>query len=338
MSIIPSIFNSELPAYTVVGGGKRNASNGICAVLMNRGAMRRNSCFKELQNNGFDYVLSMENSGEHFDIEELSGLFPFVRFILFKEPVNMGQKINVAALEADTPLFFVLWDKFCPVFNLDAERIASRLRVKNGEDGNDNTFTRLCTTPVIQNSDFEPFPCACALIRNGKKFEPAPCVPVKEGTASLYPFKAAGVYDRARFINLGGFDTELKLPYWQLLDFGFRAWLWGEEIRCTQHIRFRLEADSCIENEAADDSYFRFYLKNLAPVIQWNNGKPEAYLPLRRFLPYFFKSGEGLFNAWRAFTGIRLWVADNGFRFVNDINAVAAHCPPPGVSTDNVVP
>jgi hypothetical protein len=316
----------------VVGGGKRNASNGICAVLLNRGAMHRNSCFHELQNNGFDYVLSMENSGEHFDIEELSGLFPFVRFILFKDAANIGQKINAAALEADTPLFFVLWNNFLPVFSLDAERIASRLRVKNEEGNSGDTFIRLCTTPVIQNSSFEPFPCACALLQNGKKFETAPVIPVKERMPSLYPFQAAGVYDRARFINMGGFDPELRLPHWQFLDFGFRSWLWGEEIRCTQHIRFRLEADSFMENEALDDSYFRFYLKNLAPVIQWRDGKPDAHLPLSRFPPYFFKSGDGLVDAWRTFTGIRLWVANNSFRFVNDVNAVAAQCLPPGLS------
>ncbi|MDR0662993.1 MAG: hypothetical protein LBF80_02800 [Spirochaetaceae bacterium] len=321
MSTTPSTFNAGLPAYTVVGGGKRNASSGICAVLMNRGVMHRKSCFRELQKSGFDYVLSMENSGEHFDIEELSGLFPFVRFILFKEPVNIGQKINVAALEADTPLFFVLWNDFCPVFNLDAERIVSRLRVTNGE-GNTG-IARLCTMPVIQKSDFELFPCARVPLFNGNGFESATVIPVKEGTPSLYPFEAAGVYDRVRFINMGGFDTELNLPYWQFLDFGFRAWLWGEEIRCTQHIRFMVEANGHTENYAAGGGYFRFYLKNLAPVIQWKNGKPDAHLPLRRFPPYLLKSGGSLLNAWRTFTRIRLWVASNGIRFVNDVNAVS---------------
>ncbi|MDR1149334.1 MAG: hypothetical protein LBK66_11955, partial [Spirochaetaceae bacterium] len=67
MNTIPSTFNDGLPAYTVVGGAKRNASTGLCAVLLSRGGRyARNSCFKELQNSGFDYVLSMESSGEHF--------------------------------------------------------------------------------------------------------------------------------------------------------------------------------------------------------------------------------------------------------------------------------
>ncbi|MDR2097430.1 MAG: hypothetical protein LBP37_02815 [Spirochaetaceae bacterium] len=335
MNTIPSTFEDSLPAYTVVGGGKRNASTGLCAVLLNRGGIYRNSCFEELQNTGFDYVLSMENSGEHFDIEELSALFPFVRFILFKDEPNIGQKINVAALEADTPLFFVLWDDFHPVFNLDAGRISSRLQIKNDEGvrraNGRNSFTRLCTVPVIQNSDFEPLPCARAPVIDGKKFETMPFTPVKDGMPSLYPFEAAGVYDRERFISLGGFDPKLNLRHWQLLDFGLRAWLWGEEIRCTQQIRFRLDVNVNAENGTADDSYFRFFLKNLAPVIQEENetsgknpGRTAAHLPLRYFLPYLFKSGCGLSGAWRTFLEIRGWVTFHKFRFVKDINTVAS--------------
>jgi hypothetical protein len=333
MNTILSTFNGSLPAYTVVGGGKRNASTGLCAVLLNRGGMfARSSCFKELQNSGFDYILSIENAGEHFDIEELSGLFPFVRFILFKDAVNIGQKINVAAQEADTPLFFVLWNDFHPILNLDAERIAVRLHIKNMEDAKTsctkNLFSRLCTTPVIQNSDFESIPCACAPLINGKKFETIPVIPVKEGAPSLYPFEAVGIYDRARFINLGGFDPELNLLHWQLLDFGLRSWLWGEEIRCTQQVRFQLDGNSNTENSTANESYFRFFLKNLAPVIQTENGTgedgvPAAHLPLRYFLPYLLNSGCSLLPAWRNFTAIRGWVASHKFRFVKDINTIS---------------
>jgi hypothetical protein len=270
----------------------------------------------------------MENGRGHYNIEELSGLFPFVRFILFKDAPNMGQKINAAAQETDTPLFFVLWNDFCPVISLDAPRITSRLRAINGE--NNEEAARLCTMPVIQNSDFELFPCARIPLVNGKKFDTEPLIPAKEGTPSLYPFEASGVYDRERFINMGGFDPKLNTPYWQLLDFGLRAWLWGEEIRCTQHIRFRLEADSYEENEAADDSYYRFFLKNLAPVIEKEDGKPYARLPLSRFPPYLLKSGCGLHEAWSVFTEIRGWVASNSSRFVNDIPTVLQNFPPAG--------
>ncbi|MDR2343608.1 MAG: hypothetical protein LBD86_03665 [Spirochaetaceae bacterium] len=351
MNTIPSTFNRDFPPYTVIGGARRNAATGLCAVLLNRGGRyARGACFKELENSGFDYVLSME-SGEHFDIEELKDVFPFVRFILFKDAPNTGVQINVAAAEADTPLFFMLWGDFHPILSLDAERIAERLLIKPydaarmpaekmpaarmpAEKNTDakSPYARLCTTPTLQNSAFEVLPVACAPLIKGRKFETLPFAPVKEAAPTLYPFNAAGVYDRERFIGLGGFDPALNSPYWQFLDFGLRAWLWGEEIRCTQQIRFSLDEDTPAENSTADESYLRFFLKNLAPVIQApgtevpaKDGKTaaaSAHLPLRCFLPYLLNTACGPVSAARNFSEIRRWVSANSRRFVNDINGI----------------
>ncbi|MDR1256648.1 MAG: hypothetical protein LBJ86_02755 [Spirochaetaceae bacterium] len=336
MNTTRSTFNGSLPPYTVVGGGKRLASTGICAVLLGRGGRYvRNSCFKELQNGGFDYVLSMETPGERYDIEELSGLFPFVRFIMFKDRANIGQQINIAAAEADTPLFFVFWSDFHPVLSLDAERIVERLMSKPVETAeisaeeaaetseNRRPFVRLCTAPVIQNSRFETIPTAYLPVIDGRKFKTAPFVPVKEGEPTLYPFDASGVYDRARFISLGGFDPKLDSAYWQLLDFGLRSWLWGEEIRCTQQIRFMPGGEVRAEDSTAGESYLRFFLKNLAPVIQTSD-TPAAYLPLRRFLPYLMSAVVSPLKALRDFIETRNWVASNSRRFTRDVNAVSA--------------
>jgi hypothetical protein len=345
MNTILSTFNDGLPAYTVVGGAKRNASTGLCAVLLSRGGRyARNSCFKELQNSGFDYVLSMESAGEHFDIEELSSIYPFIRFILFKETPNLGQQINVAAAEADTPLFFVLWNDFHPVLPLDAERIAGRSFAKAPETVNaaesSRQCLRLCTAAVLQNQQFETLPSAIVPVINGKKFETIPFTPVKEGEPSLYPFDAAGVYDRVSFIGMGGFDPKISQPHWQLLDFGLRAWLWGEEIRCSQQIRFKLDGSIGAENSSAGDSYLRFFLKNLAPVIQSGNmlakakNRPafeagSAHLPLRCLPAYLFKAACGLMPAINSFIEIRRWVDANSPRFVNSITEIATFWPPP---------
>jgi hypothetical protein len=319
-----------------VGGGKRLASSGICAVLLGRGGRyARNSCFNELQNGGFDYVLSMETAGERYDIEELAGLFPFVRFVIFKDSPNIGRQINVAAAEVDTPLFLVLWNDFHPVLSLEAGRIAGRLLSRPRETAeifaetpaeaseSRRPFVRLCTVPVIQNARFEILPAAYLPVVDGRKFGTAPFVPVKEGEPTLYPFDASGVYDRARFISLGGFDPKLDSAYWQLLDFGLRAWLWGEEIRCTQQIRFMLDGAVRTEDSTAGESYLRFFLKNLAPVIQ-TSASPAAHLPLRRFLPYLMNAAAPPLKALRDFREARNWVASNSRRFVNDVKAVAA--------------
>ena len=334
----------------MIGGGRRNAATGLCAVLLSRGGRyARRACFRELENSGFDYILSME-SGDHFDIEELSGAFPSVRFVLFKDAPDIGCQINVAAGEADTPLFFVLWSDFHPILSLNAERIASRLLVKPDDapkndapktQASKSPYIRLCTTPTIQNPRFEALPIAYAPVINGKKFETLPFAPLKEASPTLYPFDAAGVYDRERFISLGGFDPRLNSRHWQLLDFGLRAWLWGEEIRCTQHIRFSLDGDLHPENITADESYLRFFLKNLAPVIRGGAAEPsakdygstvnkrryasgDAHLPLRVFAPYLLNAGRGPVKAAHDFSEIRAWVDANSRRFVNDINGITA--------------
>jgi hypothetical protein len=279
-------------------------------------------------------------SGENFDIEGLKDIFPFVRFVLFKEAPNIGKQVNVAAVEADTPLFFVLWNDFHPVLSLDAERIAGRLLARppesafpqaEGASGSKNACLRLCTTPTIQNSQFEVLPTTYAPLISGKKFDVLPFAPVKEASPTLYPFDASGVYDRERFINVGGFDPALDSPHWQLLDFGLRAWLWGEELRCTQQVRFSLSGGPLAENISAGESYLRFFLKNLAPVIEapavdgpGKDGEAaSAHLPLRRFLSYLRNTAYGPLRAARTFSEIREWVDANSRRFVNDINRIA---------------
>lgn len=336
-----SAFSGSSPAYTVVGSGRRQAATGLCAVLLNRGGgYARASCFKELENAGFDYVLSLEKAGERYDIEELGAQFPFVRFVLFKEMPGVGERINIAAAEADTPLFFVLWNDFHPVLGLNAERVAEKL-LGGGDGGttpaaNGNGAAgggagrRVCTVPIFQSPQFETFPCAAAPFVNGKKFETILFAPQKEGEPSLYPFDGAGVYDRERFLGIGGFDAGFADAYWQLMDFGLRSWLWGCEIRCSQHLRFRLNGAVNATGIAAGKSYLRFFLKNLAPDIRPHTaeaggvtGEANAHLPLKRFLPYLSASGGKPLSAMRDFAEARAWVRMNSARFVRSVDEAA---------------
>jgi hypothetical protein len=127
-----------------------------------------------------------------------------------------------------------------------------------------------------------------------------------------------GVYDRERFIRLGGFDGTLKNTHWQFMDFGFRAWLWGEEIRSTQMVKISYDGEVPAADNTAEASYRRFYLKNLAPVFRGD----YAHLPLRRFPGYFFRSGEDLFAAWEDFSAGRRWVSLNRYRWRNDARTI----------------
>jgi hypothetical protein len=144
-----------------------------------------------------------------------------------------------------------------------------------------------------------------------------PLVPVKEGLPSLYPYDGIGIYDRERFIRLGGFDPSIKTFYWQLMDFGFRSRLWGEEIAATQLIKLSYEGAIPLEDSTTGDNYHRFFLKNIIPVFRGD----YAHLPLRRFFGYFKGRGD-LFAAWDEFTAAREWVKTNRYRFVTDAKTV----------------
>jgi hypothetical protein len=307
----------------VVGGTERLASTGLAAVLLNRsGRYGRRNLFQELEKTGFDCVVSVESSPEHYDVEELSGRFPFVRFILLRNAVSLGEQINLAVSELDSPLFFVLWNDLKIIAGGTARRMAERLNIrhdetKGGEGGEaekNSPFRRLCTTPVIQNSRFETLPTLIAPAVFRRKMKTVFFAPAGDGLPTLYPFDGVGIYDRGRFIRLGGFDGALTNTHWQLMDFGFRAHLWGEEIAVSQAMKLSYDGAIPSENNTAEASYRRFYLKNLAPVFR----RDYAHLPLRRFPGYLFKSGGDPIAAWEDFSESRRWVKTNRYRWCFD--------------------
>ena len=332
MNSIPLTFSGDLPSYTAVGGTDRRASTGLSAVILNRsGRYPLYGLFEELGKAGFDYVISMEGSNTRYDVEALSADFPFVRFILLKEKVSPGEEINLAAAELSSPLFFVLWNDLKILRGGGAERMAERLVLGAGsQPGQDtgNPYKRLCTAPLIQDGRSETMPTliAPALVPEGKSGGFAGSIiktirffSRKEAFPSLYPFDGIGIYDRERFMRLGGFDPAIKNFYWQLMDFGFRSFLWGEEIAFTRMVKLSYEGVLPEEDSTPGDGYLRFFLKNMAPVFR----SDYAHIPLRRFPGYYRKRGGVLFGAWEEFSAARDWVKTNRYRFCSDARTIA---------------
>jgi hypothetical protein len=312
-----------MPSYTAVGGKERNGSTGLSVVLLNRsGHYPKRAVFQELEKAGFDYVVSIENGGERYDVEELSGRFPFVRFIFLPQGLSPGEQINLAASELSGPLFFVLWNDLRIMTGGGAGRIADRLCLSQEElkkaEGSISSYKRLCTVPLVQNARCETHPTLIAPAVDRGSVKTLVFIPQKEGLPSLYPYDAVGIYDRERFVRLGGFDTTLKNSYWQLMDFGFRAFLWGEEIGVTLQVKLSREGEFPVVDNTPDESYRRFYLKNLAPVFRGD----YAHLPLRRFFSYLIRSGGEPFGAWEEFSQARQWVRTNRYRFRSDARTV----------------
>lgn len=305
--------------YTAVGGTDRGASTGLSAVLLNRtGRYPRRTLFQELEKTGFDYIISMEGPRERYDIEDLSGRFPQVRFILLKENITYGEQINIAANELSSPLFFTLWNDLRILHSGGASRMAERLALGQDDLQKTDAYRRLCTVPLIQNSRFETLPTLVAPALFHGSVKTLAFFPIAEGKPSLYPFDWVGVYDRERFVRLGGFDVTISRAYWQLMDFGFRAHLWGEEILSTQLIRVSYDGEVPSGDITSDESYRRFFLKNIAPIFRGDS----AYLPFSRFFPYCLRSKGNIWTLRNEFLAIRRWVKENSFRFKYDVRAI----------------
>jgi hypothetical protein len=326
MNTTPSIFNKNIAGYTTIGGRERRDSDDnagdstdMCAVILNRPGLPHRLFFQELEKTGFDNVISIESSSPNYNIEELSQRFPFVRFIIPEKEINLGEQINLAASEIESSLFFVLNSDMKIIAGGTARRMAERLIVLQEDAGiYSNAVKRLCTVPVIVNTNYESIPTIVTPLTRNKKMWTGMMEPHNEGELSLYPFNGIGIYDRLKFINIGGFDTTIKNTHWQLMDFGFRAYLWGEEISLSLHLKILFEKELPAIDNSVDKSYRQFYLKNLAPVFRDNC----AHLPFYRFVPFLFKSNEDFFSALEEFSNKRKWVTENKNRFKCDDVAV----------------
>jgi hypothetical protein len=309
---ILSGWKGLLPSYTAVGGNEQAASTGLSAVLLNRGGRYpRRTLFQELKKTGFDTILTIEGPEDHYDVEELSGLFPFIRFILVKEKITPGEGINLAAAELSCPYFLVLWNDYRLFNGINAAKMSEYFGGR-----------RICTVPAVQNSRFEILPTLISPVHyrtsRGGTIKALPEVPARENQNTLFPYDWLGLYDKERFLQLGGFDREISHPHWQLMDFGFRSYLWDEELCSTQVIRLVHDGPMLPMDSTAENSYRLFYLKNLAP--EWRSD--HAYLPWRRFPGYLASIGWDLPSAWQEFTRQRNWVLKNRNRFRRDARAL----------------
>ena len=128
-------------------------------------------------------------------------------------------------------------------------------------------------------------------------------------------------YSKARFQLCGGFDPWMRTPYWQKLDFGLRASLWGETILADSSFQVAYTAEQSPEDNTPDWSYKLFYLKNMAVRFDGEMG----VLSRRGFPAYALRSGSGLLESIREFREIQRWVWENRFRFKSDVSSLVAH-------------
>ncbi len=313
MSTIPLIFNQRQIQRTVIGGSELAAPLEKClpvsVVVINRGARHyRNQIFQQLQGFNFKQIIFVEQAGNDYELENLTKAYPFVKFLVpfekAADKVTVGDLINMAISEVDTEYALVLWNDT----SIKGENLSRRLVEKIISE------KILCQVPFLTTVSRQDLPIQMMPSMNNGVFNVNPCVTYKDKAQTLYAFDFIGIYNCEKFIQLGGFDYTIKNSYWQNLDFCFRAWLWGEEIRLASLFKVEYQEEVVPEDATRDASYLRFYLKNIVPIFRMDH----ADLPRKMIFKYIAKAPFGLFDAIRDFEDARLWVEKNKYRFKND--------------------
>jgi len=307
MSTTPS--TSELP-YTVVGatsGVSAEKRIGLSVLLLNRGGRPvRVETFLPFAESGGDEVIAVLGPQPHYEVEQLAGRVPNTRFLLLSRDVTLGERINMGIREARSRHVLVLWsDMYPPAITA---RIVLRVR----------ELDSLAAVPVLRNERNETVPSVIAPAFFRSLFRTVPTQPASEGAPSLCVYAETGVFDKARFEQLGGYDPLIRNPYWQRLDLGMRAYLWGEQIRVMPSLRVQTSRALPADDTTADASYARFHLKNLSIRFVRDQGR----LPLRQLLPFVVRSGLGFSEAIGQFRQAREWVHEHRYRFTQDARRV----------------
>jgi hypothetical protein len=103
-------------------------------------------------------------------------------------------------------------------------------------------------------------------------------------------------------------------PFWQKMDFGFRAHLFGRSIMLDTTFRVEYRSAHPTEDQTVDQDYPWFYAKNLAIRV----GREGVSLPPLRVIPFSLQSGVGLVKGIQLFRDARRWLKENGNRYVRD--------------------
>lgn len=306
MNTIHSIFNRVNTSYTVIGNNQQKIkieNNSISALLLSRGGRPyREELYKELLKFNICEIISVQlGSKSYFDLENETVLNSNLRFLILKDDVSPGEMINIGISECQTEFVFVLWDDMY----INSKNISYRVFEKIAEEN------RICTTPFMVDNNNELIPTLMTPLFNKELLK---VIPLKENRSlkTLFPYMYVGIYNKDKFVRLGGFDIDIINTYWQKIDFGLRAHMWGEEI--LSHKSFIITSgmgEVGMEDITPDNDYRLYCLKNLSVIIK----KDVGYLPLRRFFSYYDKSGSSLLDALKTFLDVRKWVNVNKFRF-----------------------
>ncbi len=310
MSTIPTTFKNLNTTYTIIGGRKTGRIQKyfypITFIILNRrGRFYRDRLIGEIYDKVEAEIIYVMSGSVSYDSEALLKKYPGIRVLIIKEEVTAGERVNIGIDESKSRFSFIMWD------DMNLSTLGNLLkRIENRE-----TMDSMCVVPILKTKKLETVPSIMVPGFMKRELKVLNWLPEKNGMFTIFPFDYCGLYDREKFLLVGGYDYTFKNSYWQKLDFGFRSYMWGEKIECDTSILVNYLEDLVPEDNTPDESYKYFYLKNIAVRFKRDMG----VLPLSKLLGYMVRSDTGPLYAIHEFNQVRKWVKINRYRFKQDI-------------------
>ena len=231
MNTIPITFDEHQINRTVIGGRQNDSPEAlnISVILLNSSSSQfKLQLFENLLSCNFKSIISIEKTQEKFSTDAAAKKFPAIKFIIPLEPATDGEMINLAMSEIKSDYVLVLRDTLYITASFLKKNLADRLM----QEG------IFCVVPRLLDKNKNGLPTKFIPCAEKSHFVVDSSTVVTEGAKTLYPFDYIGLYNRKKFIQVGGFDYSITSGYWQNLDFALRAWLYGEQIKLTTMLQF----------------------------------------------------------------------------------------------------
>lgn len=262
---------------------------------------------QELENCIAWYVANMNcclhviTQDDRIQIQEMQDAWPEVSWLVFSSVTTLGERINALADECYTTYFMVVRSDQEMVRFEGSVLMPMMVRPDHPA----------VIAPVLSNMLGELLPTVRVPHMQGKDLDPLSFMPGSKNTDTLYPFLGLGMYDRALFQRLRGYDEQIISNYWQCLDFGARCWLYGYRILSVPTLALEFPGrQSVIEDRSEQPGVERCYTKLLSVrqiggknfVRKWRRHLDKALLndEVRKRMAVLFKTDFfSLIDNWK---------------------------------------
>ena len=313
MNIIPLTFDEHQIKRRVIGGLEYVGSDAlnISVILLTTSASHfKYHVFENLIACKFNSIVSIENNAENFSTDDIVKKFPSVKFIMPLEKATDGEMINLAMSEIKSDYVLVLRDSLYIPSGVILKNLAERLMQEN----------LYCLVPRLMDKNKNGLSTRFSPGAEKSHFVIDSSFLVTENVRTLYPLDYIALYNRKKFIQVGGFDYTITSSYWQNLDLALRSWLFGEETKLTTLLQFSYIDEVPVEDKTINMDYIRYFLKNEVPRFK----NEHASIRNSSFFKFYNHSSCGIFEARKQFKLAKDWVEKNKYRFKMDLQTLVS--------------